>query len=382
MSFQCAGPSSLVAASCGSLTPAAVARQTARETQAMRPRRERGSSDLLFLASSTILPSPIYGDQDNPPQLYFDPDYRVRRPPDHHESDTEGYGFTEAYGFIHARENRAYGGGASSRNRQIPSMSGVHAPSGRNSTPVLGRSTSLNPPSRPAYPHEQRSTSAVFPTIHEVHHPADLFNTGYPPSDAVSRHHEQPFREDNELVTQLHSLQLENAALKAQMARDTAPPAVPQTTSNASSRGGPAARGKTVTRHRKKTPAAEAQHRISRVSPEPDDSETGDDTSGSPVFLSRKECTTRSDDFGESHGEEHEPDAIEAQIHVSDDVDWHVEPAIDPAAFPMDGSDTLMTEEADFPPPALPPKWTKEEKGETYLLSFASALTAKSQMLR
>ncbi|KAJ7460509.1 hypothetical protein B0H11DRAFT_2058103 [Mycena galericulata] len=78
----------------------------------------------------------------------------------------------------------------------------------------------------------------------------------------------------------------------------------------------------------------------------------------------------RSDDFGESHGEEHEPEAIETQIHVSDDVDWsveidvhrHAEPAIDPAAFPMDGSDTLMTEEADFPPPALPPKWTKEEK--------------------
>lgn len=29
--------------------------------------------------------------------------------------------------------------------------------------------------------------------------------------------------------------------------------------------------------------------------------------------------------FGESDGEEHKPEAIEAQIHVSDDVDWSVE---------------------------------------------------------
>ncbi|KAJ7939673.1 hypothetical protein B0H13DRAFT_1940983 [Mycena leptocephala] len=97
-------------------------------------------------------------------------------------------------------------------------------------------------------------------------------------------------------------------------------------------------------------------------------------------------------DPGESDGEENEHEATEAHIRVSGVVDWsvdidvhrfmsrlltfggfltytdrpssHAKPAIDPAVLFMDDSDITMTEEANFPPsmPALPPKWTNNEK--------------------
>ncbi|KAJ7858883.1 hypothetical protein B0H13DRAFT_1901652 [Mycena leptocephala] len=70
--------------------------------------------------------------------------------------------------------------------------------------------------------------------------------------------------------------------------------------------------------------------------------------------------------FEKSDGEEIEPEAVEAYIDVSDDVDWavgidvhrfmgllsHSEPAIDPTALvPLDEGDLPMTEAADFPAP-------------------------------
>ncbi|KAJ7736173.1 hypothetical protein B0H14DRAFT_2994043 [Mycena olivaceomarginata] len=72
--------------------------------------------------------------------------------------------------------------------------------------------------------------------------------------------------------------------------------------------------------------------------------------------------------FEESYGEENKPEAIESHMHVSSDVDWsveidahrHAESAVDPAAFSND-SDTSMMKEADLPPPACPPGWTKQE---------------------
>ncbi|KAJ7892029.1 hypothetical protein B0H14DRAFT_2560410 [Mycena olivaceomarginata] len=76
--------------------------------------------------------------------------------------------------------------------------------------------------------------------------------------------------------------------------------------------------------------------------------------------------------FEKSNGEEIEPEAVEAYIDVSDDVDWavgidvhrfmallsHAEPAIDPTELaPLNEGDLPMTEAADFPAPAL---WARQ----------------------